>query len=80
MSLKQLELQCTSNTVHYVLNKEHMEDQLINSNELNRVLSKTPKFHPTPSLIKPKTVEQDCDILGHRIIKTFNCSVCNDFI
>ena len=49
MSLKQLELRCTSNTVHYVLNKEHTEDQLLNSNELKKVLSKTPKFRPTPS-------------------------------
>ena len=57
-----------------------MEDQLINSNELKRVLSKTPKFRPTPSLIKPKTVAQDCDLFGHRIIKTFNRFVCSDFI
>ena len=80
MSVKQLELRCTSNTVHYVLNQDHMEDQLLNSNELKRVLSKTPKFRPTPSLIKPKTVAQDCDLFGHRIIKTFNRFVCNDFI
>jgi hypothetical protein len=57
-----------------------MEDQLLNSNELKRVLSKTPKFRPTPSLIKPKTVAKDCDLFGHRIIKTFNRFVCNDFI
>jgi hypothetical protein len=80
MSVKQLELRCTSNTVHYVLNQDHMEDQLLNSNELKRVLSKTPKFRPTPSLIKPKTVAKDCDLFGHRIIKTFNRFVCNDFI
>jgi hypothetical protein len=80
MSLKQLELRCTSNTVHYVLNKEHTEDQLLNSNELKKVLSKTPKFRPTPSIIKPRTVATDCDLFGHRIIKTFNRFVCNDFI
>ena len=80
MSLKQLELRCTSNTVHYVLNKEHTEDQLLNSNELKKVLSKTPKFRPTPSIIKPRTIATDCDLFGHRIIKTFNRFVCNDFI
>ena len=36
MSLKQLELRCTSNTVHYVLNQEHTEDQLFNSNQLKK--------------------------------------------
>ena len=30
MSLKQLELRCTSNTVHYVLNEEDSKDQLLN--------------------------------------------------
>ena len=52
MSLQQLELRCTSNTVHYVLNEEHAEDTLLISNELKRVLSKTPKFRPTPNKIK----------------------------
>ena len=37
-------------------------------------------FHFPPSLIKPKTVAQDCDLFGHRIIKTFNRFVCSDFI
>ena len=34
MSLQQLELRCTSNTVHYVLNQEHAKDALLTSNEL----------------------------------------------
>jgi hypothetical protein len=80
MSLQQLELRCTSNTVHYVLNQTHAKDTLLTSNELKRVLSKTPKFRPTPSIIKPTTVAGDCDILGHRLIKTFNRFVCKDFI
>jgi hypothetical protein len=80
MSLQQLELRCTSNTVHYVLNQEHAKDALLTSNELTRVLSKTPKFRPTPRIIKPTTVAGDCDILGHRLIKTFNRFVCKDFI
>ena len=46
MSLQQLKLRCTSNTVHYVLNQEHTEDALLTSNELKRVLSKTPEFIP----------------------------------
>jgi hypothetical protein len=44
------------------------------------VLSKTPKFRPTPHIVKPKTVASDCDVLGFRIIKTFNRFVCKDFI
>ena len=80
MSLQQLELRCTSNTVHYVLNQEHARDALLTSNELKCVLSKTPKFRPTPNIIKPTTIAGDCDILGHRLIKTFNRFVCKDFI
>ena len=80
MSLKQLELRCTSNTVHYVLNQEHDKDQLLTSNALKRVLSKTPKFRPTPRPINPKTVARDCDLFGHRLIKTFNSFVCKDYI
>jgi hypothetical protein len=72
MSLKQLELRCTSNTAHCVLNEEHTEDPLLNSNELKRVLSKTRKFRPTPSIIKPKNTAMDCDLFGYRIIKTFD--------
>jgi hypothetical protein len=34
MSLQQVELRCTSNIVHYVLNEEHAEDKLLISNEL----------------------------------------------
>ena len=68
MSLQQLELRCTSNTVHYVLNEEHAEDTLLISNELKRVLSKTPTFRPTPNKIKPKTVAGDYDIFCHRLI------------
>jgi hypothetical protein len=49
MSLSQLERQCTNNTVHYVLNQEDSKDQLLTSNELRRLLSKTPKFLPTPN-------------------------------
>ena len=80
MSLQQLELRCTSNIVHYVLDQEHAKDALPTSNELKRVLSKTPKFRPTPSTIKPSTVAGDCDVLGHRLIKTFNRFVSKDFI
>jgi hypothetical protein len=54
------------------LDQEHAEDTLRTSDELKRVLSKTPKFRPTPSNIKPSTVVADCDVFGHRLIKTFN--------
>ncbi len=80
MFLQQLELQCTSNTVHYVLNQEHVEDALLTSNELRLVLSKTRKFRQTLHIVKPKTVASDCVVLGFRIIKMFNCFVCKDFI
>jgi hypothetical protein len=79
MSLQQLEFRCTSNTVHYALNEEHAEDTLLISNELKPVLSKTPKIRPTPNKIKPRTVAVDCDIFGHRLIKTFKF-VSKDFI
>jgi hypothetical protein len=80
MSLQQSELRCTSNTVHYVLNQEQAEDALLTYNELRRVLSKTPKFRPTPHIIKPKTVASDRHVLGFRIIMTLNHFVCKDFI
>ena len=80
MSLQQLELRCTKNTVHYVLNQEHEEGSLLTTQELKRILSKTPKFRPTPNIIKAKTVANDCDLFGHRLIKTFNRFVCKDFI
>ena len=76
MSLQQLELRYTNNTVHYVLNKEHAKDAPLTSNELRRVLSKTPKFHPTPNIIKPKRVASDCNVLGNPIIKTCNGLFC----
>ena len=79
-SLTQLELRCSNNTVHYVLNNEDLKDPLLNSNELKRLLSKTPKFIPTPNRIKPKNVEKDCDLFGYRLIKTFNRFVCKDYI
>jgi hypothetical protein len=80
MTLKQLELRCTNNTVHYVLNQDHAKDPLLTSNDLKRVLSKTPKFRPTPNILKPGTVAKDCNLFGHRLIKTFNRFVCKDFI
>jgi hypothetical protein len=44
------------------------------------VLSKTPKFRPTPNIIKPTIVARDCDLFGHRLIKTFNRFVCKEYI
>jgi hypothetical protein len=80
MSLQQLELRSTNNTIHYVLNQEHSKDQLLNSNTLRRVLGKTLKFRPTPNIIKPKTVAYDCNLFGNRLIKTCSCLICKDFI
>ena len=80
MSLRQLELRCTNNTVHYVLNNEHSKDMLLNSNDLRRILGKTPKFLPTPRILKPANVAADCDIFNTRLIKTFKRFLCQDFI
>ena len=80
MSLMQLELRCTNNTVHYVLNNEDSKDPLLNSNEVRQLLGKTPKFLPTPKPLQPKNVENDCDLFGYRLIKTFNRFVCKDYI
>jgi len=80
MSLKQLELRCTNNTVHYVLNKEHSKDALLNSNELRQILGKTPKFLPTPCIVRPADVARDCDRFNARLIKTFKRFVHQDFI
>ena len=64
MSLMQLELRCTNNTVHYVLNNEDSKDPLLNSNEVRQLLGKTPKFLPTPKPLQPKNVENDCNLFG----------------
>ena len=80
MSLQQLELRCTSNTVHYVLNEEDSKDPLLISNELKKVLSKTPKFRPTPNVVKSSTIAKECDLFGYRLIKTFTRFVCKEFI
>ena len=80
MSLSQLERQCTNNTVHYVLNKEDSKDQLLTSNEMRQLLSKTPNFLPTPRRLRPISIAQDCDVFGYRLIKTFNRFVCRESI
>jgi hypothetical protein len=80
MSLTQLELRCTNNTVHYVLNESDAKDPLLTSNEVQQLLSKTPKFLPTPCRIQPRNVAKDCDLFGYRLIKTFNRFVCSDYI
>ena len=53
MSLNQVELWCTNNTVHYVLNESDAKDPLLTSNEVQQLLSKTPKFLPSTSRIQP---------------------------
>lgn len=80
MSLTQLELRCTNSTVHYVLNEKDSRDRLLTSNEVQQLLSKTPKFLPTPGRLNPKNVAKDCDLFGYRLIKTFNRFVCKDYI
>ena len=78
--MTQLELKCLNSTVHYVLNKEDSKDSLLTSNEVRQLLSKTPKFLPTPKCLHPKNVAKDCNLFGYRLIKTFNRFVCKDYI
>ena len=80
MPLTQLELRCVNSTVHYVLNQEDLKDPLLTSNEVRQLLSKTPKFLPTPKCIQPNNVMKDCDLFGYRLIKTFNRFICKDYI
>jgi hypothetical protein len=49
MSLEQLELGCTSSTVHCVLDLQHAEDPLLTSNDLKQLLSKTPAGRREPN-------------------------------
>jgi hypothetical protein len=80
LSLQQLELHSTNNIVHYVLNTEHNKDQLLTSNTLKCVLSKTPKFSPTPNIIKQTILARDCNLFGHSLIKTLNRFICKEYI
>ena len=66
MTLKQLELRCTSNTVHFVLNEEHSKDALLNSNEVVQLLRRTPRFIPTPKRVDAADIARDCDIFCYR--------------
>ena len=45
MTLKQLELRCASNTVHFVLNEEHSKDALLNSYEVWQLLGRAPLLY-----------------------------------
>ena len=78
LSLAQLESRCINNAVHFVLNEKDSKHPLLTSNKLRQLLSKTPKFLPTPKSLKP--IAEDCDIFGYRLIKTSNRFVCWDFI
>ena len=80
MTLKQLELRCTSNTVHFVLDVEHSKDALLNSNEVRRLLGRTPRFIPTPKRVDAADIARDCDIVGYRLIKAFNRFACRKYI
>jgi hypothetical protein len=53
MSLTQVELCFTNNTVHCVLNESDAKDPLLTSNEVQQLLSKTSRFLPTASRIQP---------------------------
>ena len=62
MTAKQLELRHLNNTIYYVLNQEHRSDPLLTSNDVARLLGKTPKFIPTPKKLTPESVARDCDL------------------
>ena len=80
MTVRQLELRQLNNTVHYVLNQEHRSDPLLTSNDVARLLGKTPKFIPTPKKLTAKVIEKDCDLYGYRLIKTFKRFASRHFI
>ena len=80
MTLKQLELRCTSNTVHFVLNEENSKDALLNSNEVWQLLGRTPRFIPTLKRVDVADIARDCDIFGYRLIKAFNRFACRKYI
>ena len=80
MTAKQLELRHLNNAIHYVLNQEHRSDPLLTSNDVARLLGKTPKFIPTPKKLTPESVARDCDLYGYRLIKTFKRFASNNFI
>ena len=56
MSLKQLQLWCTNNTVHY---RQNDSDVLLNFNEFRQIFGKTPKFLPAPGNLKSMKVARD---------------------
>ena len=80
MTLKQLELRCSSNTVHFVLNEENSKDALLNSNEVWQLLGRTPRFIPTLKRVDVADIARDCDIFGYRLIKAFNRFACRKYI
>ena len=59
--------------------REDSKDPVLTSNDLGQLLSKTPKFLPTPKCLKPKDIANDCDVFGYRLIKTFSQFVCLDY-
>jgi hypothetical protein len=80
MTQKQYEIRYYSNNVHYVLNKEHQKDPLLTSNDVRRLLSKTPHFIPTPRKISRATVADDCYKFGYCLVKAFDRYVRKDNI
>lgn len=80
MTPKQYQLRCYSNKVHYVLNKEHQKDPLLTSNDVRRLLSKTPRFIPAPRKISGTAVADDCYKFGYRLVKAFDRFVRKDNI
>ena len=80
MTLKQLELRCISNTVHFVLNAEHSKDALLNSKEVREQLGQNPHTISTPKWVDAEDVARDCDIFGCWLMNAFNKLVCRKYI
>ena len=72
MTQKQYQLRCYSDKVHYVLNKEHQKEPLLTSNDVRRLLSKTPRFIHAPRKISRTAVADDCYKFGYSLVKAFD--------
>ena len=92
MTLKQLELKCTSNTVHFVLNEEHSKDALLNSNEVRQLLGRTHVLYLLRNGWMPRILQENVtssaigsskfltDLRAESIFSMQSCKHCKESI
>ena len=66
--------------VHFVLDDVDQSNALIKSDPMMNLLSRSPKFIPTPKTISAPTIRQDISCLRWRLMKTFKGHIYRDFI